>query len=151
MTQKVVKFIAEHAEELIERGRKDFGVLADADLSMRPYFDVVAGEDGNAHSIIQDGHLVLSAGVWQLWPGVGEAWLLPSARLLSRPRGPVRIVRRFLDEIAKREGYTRVQATTHADFDRGERFLEWLGFEREGVLRKFGPDGSDHKIYSRIH
>ena len=150
MTQKGVKFITEHAEELSERGRKDFGVLADADLSMRPYFDVVAGEDGAAHSIIQDGHLVLSAGVWQLWPGVGEAWLLPSARLLARPRGPVRTVRRFLDEIAEREGYTRVQATTHADFERGERFLKWLGFEREGVLRKFGPDGSDHKIYSRV-
>jgi hypothetical protein len=150
MTQKVVKFISEHAEELIERGRKDFGVLADADVSMRPYFDVVAAQDGNAYSIIKDGHLVLSAGVWELWSGVGEAWLLPSAQLLARPRGPVRIVRQYLDDIALKEGFERVQATTHADFKRGHRWLTWLGFELEGVLRKFGPDGSDHNIYSRI-
>lgn len=55
-----------------------------------------------------------------------------------------------LDDIAEQNNFVRVQATTHRQFERGRRFLEWLGFEREGVLRNYGPDGSDHIIYARI-
>ena len=150
MAQKVVRFITAHAEDLIEQGRKDFGSLADADTTMKPYFDVVAEQAGMAYSIIQDGHLILSAGVYRVWDGVGEAWLLPSHRLLKKPAAAVRTVRRFLDDIAEQNNFVRVQATTHRQFERGRRFLEWLGFEREGVLRNYGPDGSDHIIYARI-
>ena len=147
---KIVDFIAAHAEDLIEQGRQDFGVLADADTTMKPYFEVVAGMPNMAYSMIDDGHLVAAAGLYKVWEGVGEAWLLPSSRLLAKPRKAVKAVRSFLDEISEREGFRRVQATTHADFIRGRRFLEWLGFENEGVLRGYGPDGSDHIIYSRI-
>ena len=147
---KIVDFIAAHAEDLIEQGRQDFGVLADADTTMKPYFDTVAAQPGMAYSMIEDGHLITSAGVYKVWDGVGEAWLLPSSRLLAKPRKAVKAVRSFLDNVSEREGFRRVQATTHADFARGRRFLEWLGFENEGVLRGYGPDGSDHIIYARI-
>ena len=70
--------------------------------------------------------------------------------MLAKPRKAVKAVRTFLDDVSERESLRRVQATTHADFDRGRRFLEWLGFKNEGVLQGYGPDGSDHIIYARV-
>ena len=147
---KVVSFIAEHAEDLIQQGHRDFGSLADADTTMKPYYNVVAGQPAMAYSMIDDGHLIASSGIYEIWDGVGEAWLLPSTRLLEKPRKAVKAVRSFLHEISERENFRRVQATVHSDFTRGKRFLEWLGFENEGTLRNYGPDGADHIIYARI-
>ena len=117
---------------------------------MKPYFETIAAQPGMAFSMIDDGHLVSAAGIYKVWDGVGEAWLLPSSRMLASPRRTIKAVRSFLDDISEREGFRRVQATTHADFTRGRRFLEWLGFQNEGVLRGYGPDGSDHIIYARV-
>ena len=30
------------------------------------------------------------------------------------------------------------------DFKRGIRFATWCGFTNEGLIRKYGPDGSDY-------
>ena len=145
---KIVDFVPEHAIDLIEMGRANFGVLHDADTTMKPYFQVIA--EDSAYTMMEDGHLVGAAGIYRVWDGVGEAWLLPSERLLARPRKAVKAVRQFLDDIAERENFRRVQATTHADFHRGRRFLEWLGFEKEGLLRGYGPDVADHIMFARI-
>lgn len=147
---KIIAFRAEHAEELIERGRQDFGSLADADMSLRPYFDVLTEAQDQSYTVVDDGHLVLSAGIFEVWEAMGEAWLLPSQRLLEKPLRAIRVVKPRFEQIIERHGFRRVQATAHADFLRGQRFLEWLGFEQEGRLRKYGPDGADHIIYSRI-
>ena len=36
------------------------------------------------------------------------------------------------------------------DFQQGIRFAEWLGLEREGLMKKWGFDGSDQYMYARI-
>jgi hypothetical protein len=30
------------------------------------------------------------------------------------------------------------------------RFIGWLGFENEGLMRKFGLDGTDYYRYARV-
>ena len=106
---KIIDFVAGHAEDLIEQGRRDFGSLADADTTMKPYFDTVASQPGMAYSMIDDGHLITSAGIYKVWNGVGEAWLLPSNRMLAKPRKAVKAVRTFLDDVSERESLRRVQ------------------------------------------
>ena len=32
----------------------------------------------------------------------------------------------------------------------GQRFAEWLGLEKEGLMRKWGFDGSDQYMYARL-
>ena len=36
------------------------------------------------------------------------------------------------------------------DFKEGIRFAEWLGLEREGLMKNWGFDGSDQYLYARI-
>ena len=32
----------------------------------------------------------------------------------------------------------------------GEAYAQWLGFEKEGIMRKYGPDGTDYIRYARV-
>jgi hypothetical protein len=34
--------------------------------------------------------------------------------------------------------------------DRAYRFAEWLGFENEGIMRKYGVDGGDYYRMARV-
>lgn len=47
-------------------------------------------------------------------------------------------------------GLRRTQCTVRAGFPFLIKFIELLGFEREGLLRKFGPEGDDYFIYARV-
>ena len=45
----------------------------------------------------------------------------------------------------------RIQAAVLVGFEEGERFLEKLGFEPEGVMRRFGVNAEgDYTLYARI-
>ena len=51
---------------------------------------------------------------------------------------------------AKENNITRVQSAIRKDFTEGQRFAEWLGLEKEGLMRKWGFDGSDQYMYARL-
>jgi RimJ/RimL family protein N-acetyltransferase len=44
----------------------------------------------------------------------------------------------------------RIQASVHANDKQAIRYVEWLGFENEGLMKKFGPDGSDYYRFARV-
>ena len=52
--------------------------------------------------------------------------------------------------VAKENNIVRVQTAIRKDFVQGQRFAEWLGLENEGLMRKFGFDGTDQYRYARI-
>jgi hypothetical protein len=43
-----------------------------------------------------------------------------------------------------------IKETARADAPKARRFLEFLGFEREGLLKAYGPDGADHVLFAKI-
>jgi RimJ/RimL family protein N-acetyltransferase len=55
-------------------------------------------------------------------------------------------VKRFLDTT----DFNRVEAFVDADFEAGHRWIQMLGFEREGYMRAFSPLGKDCILYARI-
>ena len=57
-----------------------------------------------------------------------------------------RAARRLIDAV--QDDYIRLE--TLSGFEEADRWLELLGFEFEGVLRKVMPDGSDAKSYSIV-
>jgi len=46
--------------------------------------------------------------------------------------------------------FKRVEAFVDANFDAGHRWIKMLGFEREGYMRSFTPEGNDAVLYARI-
>ena len=83
------------------------------------------------------------------WPGVAEMWLNLSQDFAAYP-GVVVEIKNQVKEWIEEEGLVRVQMTVKSGWKEGERFLSWLGLEREGVMRKFLPDGSDAVLYARV-
>lgn len=46
--------------------------------------------------------------------------------------------------------FRRLQAKVKEGFDIGTNFVEKLGFEREGLLKQFGGDGSNYHMYGML-
>lgn len=44
----------------------------------------------------------------------------------------------------------RTQVTIRAGYPFLIKWIELLGFEREGLMRKFGPEGDDYYLYARV-
>ena len=41
-----------------------------------------------------------------------------------------------------------LQAIVRSDFKDAHKLAKFLGFESEGLMRKYGPDGSDYERYA---
>lgn len=144
---KIVPFAADHAGDLREKNSN--AATIGFDEIGKEYLDAMA-LPGHGFSLVKNGHLIASAGVYPVWKGLGEAWVIPSDLIKPHRRQLVTYVREYLDRLFEENDYRRVQATVREDFDAGHRFIKFFGFQREAVLRAYGPDGADHVQYARL-
>jgi RimJ/RimL family protein N-acetyltransferase len=56
----------------------------------------------------------------------------------------------LLDHVQEDTDLQRIQASVHTRDKQAIRYVEWLGFENEGLMKKFGPDGSDYYRFARV-
>lgn len=100
---------------------------------------------GPAFTGIIDGKPIGSAGIIRTGFGAGLLWayLSDCGHFIRIHRSALRLLDMFDD-------FRRIEATTECTFANGCRWLEMLGFEFEGVMRKYGPDGADHARYARL-
>lgn len=106
-------------------------------------------EDMGAASILTpDGKTVLGVmGAVPTLPGVCEVFVLASEAQQHHPVTFAKSVRKELYTL--KEKYRRIQAVSRDD-DFHSRWLSWLGFEREGVLKKYGLHGEDMVMWGLI-
>jgi len=107
-------------------------------------------KEGPSFTLEVDGKVIWCGGIRVFWEGVGEAWCLISDEGARMPKTVFSSIKKILDFVQKDLALHRVQATARIDIPMFHKFLEHLGFEREGVLRKFLADGTDSYIYSRV-
>jgi RimJ/RimL family protein N-acetyltransferase len=110
------------------------------------------GENGvlDGYSLIDEDDIVACAGVSAMWDGVAEGWIVLSAYAAKHRVSVARYTERLFDDIMKHNNLWRIQASIHTTDEKAIRFAQWLDFEYEGVMRKFGPDGSDYFRYARV-
>ena len=144
---KVIPFEADHVADLFARNSTQ--ATAGMDYVVKDYIDCMAAP-GHGFSLVTNGHLVFSAGVYPVWNGLGEAWVIPSDLVKPYRKQVVKYSRRYLQMLVEKNGYRRVQSTVRADFDVGQRFMEFFGFKREAFLESYGPDGADHISYAKV-
>ena len=104
---------------------------------------------GTAYTIEATEGLVASGGVIPLWKGVGEAWVVTSSLVDIYPILFAKTVWRKLYEIVNSNGIERVQTTIHKDHIVSQRWAERMGFENEGLMRKF-LGGEDYYRYALV-
>ena len=110
----------------------------------RAYFSPGSG----SRCLLVDGHPVLAGGIVNQGWKRGEAWLLATPFLRQHLRVCLREIKKLIPEIAKECGFVRVQATCVCGLS--SRLFMNLGFEFEGALKKFGPNGETNEMWSKI-
>lgn len=139
MTFAVIPFKPEHIAQinLQEQQRGAISHLEGSD-----YADVL--RSGSAISVVSDDRMLASGGVF-VRMGIGTVWALfatdAGAHFLALHHAALRII--------EAQRLRRIEATTETHFAQGSRWLELLGFRREGTMRKYGPAGEDHYLYAR--
>ena len=109
---------------------------------------------GRSFTGLRGGTVVACAGIVPLYRGVGEAWLAFSeAFIVDRPSRLWALVYRAIGEgldAALTDGFHRIQTAIPVGFEQGHAWARRLGFEEEGLMKKYGPDGHDFIRYGRI-
>ena len=145
--EMIVPFRPSHAEKIELKGRDLYheGIVP----GYRAYVARTA-EAGLSWTGIYNEKIVVCFGVRRVWPGVGEAWLLPSPSISDHALSVVRASRMIFADIFKTEAFSRVHISVDSANDSAFKFAKALGFEVEGIMRQFGPDGSNYYMMARL-
>jgi L-amino acid N-acyltransferase YncA len=144
---ETVQYHPSHGFELLERRVKETDLVL---ISLGDWQKVIEQlvSLGSAYTLLVDGKVEACAGIARHDPGFGECWMLipETARRMVVTRWAIRV---FLKEI-ETHNFRRLQAFVLCGFEAGKSFAEYFGFEREGIVRKYGPNGEDMILYARV-
>jgi hypothetical protein len=140
-----VPFKAEHLPQIAPR-------LQPWQREMCEYFDRpgyadMLINDGEAYTMLADGVPIACAGVQEAWSNRGIAWALITVDAGKHMCALTRAVKTYLDDFAK---WKRVEAYVDTRFPQGLRWIDILGFNIEGVMSNFTPDGADNFLCAKI-
>lgn len=98
-----------------------------------------------------EDRLLGAGGLFLMWPGHAEAWLAVMQSTRGRDLVPaLREAAAWLDEQQADPVHRRVQTFIRWRAPWRASFAAALGFELEGRMRSWGPDGADYGCYARI-
>ena len=104
-------------------------------------------EMGQVLTICDEDKIVAIMGIYKLWSGVYESWVLPSQYITDYSFKYLRIVKQYIDSIKKTYYMHRLQTFSVNDLLH-DRWMGFLGFKKEGILTSYTPDGTDYAMWS---
>lgn len=102
-----------------------------------------------AFSIFDDDKLLGIVGGIYYFPGVAEVFALLS-KDIKGSRGFHKAVKTLVDGAFEEFKVHRLQMVVRADFTMGKKWASSLGFEPEGLMKKYGPNGDDYVLFGRV-
>jgi hypothetical protein len=96
------------------------------------------------YGIMRDNQVVAVGGVYELWSGVGEAWMVMSKHAYNWRISIARYSRILFNSIMQTSGLHRIQASINELDVEAIRYARWIGLEDEGMMNKYGPDGTNY-------
>lgn len=94
----------------------------------------------------KEGEVIACVAAIEKWPGRAEAWAVVSEKASIHVFSLSKGMKNLLDNLP----FTRVEAVVADNFGKGCRLVRILGFELEGHLKKYFPNGTGVFLYSRI-
>ena len=143
----IVPFENKHAEQILEQG------LNSEFLELKPEHKKYAfflKEVGMSFTGLINNKPIAAGGVFHLWDGVAEGWVLATKDIYKYPVFCAKHIKQRTEIILKANKIKRIQTSVKADCDVALRFAKWLGFKKEGLMESYGPDGSDFVRFARI-
>jgi|TARA_R100001530_G_scaffold68371_1_gene48632 RimJ/RimL family protein N-acetyltransferase len=108
-------------------------------------------ENGSSATGIDDNGMVgVIGGVCVVRDGVGVAWAITSDLIVKYKIYAHRVIRDVVNDSFERFNLHRVEASIIVDHTVSHRWVERLGFKKEGLMRKFDHKQRDYYLYARV-
>ena len=143
----IVPFENEHAEKILDQGLNSDLLELKPEHRKYAYF---LKEIGMSFTGLVNNRPIAAGGVFHLWDGVAEGWVLATKDIYKYPVFCAKHIKQRTEIILKANKIKRIQTSVKADCDVALRFAKWLGFKKEGLMESYGPDGSDFVRFARI-
>ena len=141
-------FKQEHADQIISYGMNHKLMQIDASFKENR-IDIAV--PGLSYALLCDNQPILGGGIYPLWNGVAEGWVISSKRVHDHKIKSAASVKKRLDLLCTNNKIWRLQTSVKEDFKTGIRFAEWLGLKKEGLMEKYGPDKTNYYRMAKIY
>jgi hypothetical protein len=109
---------------------------------------------GLSFTLFLDQNPIVSGGIVPMWEGVAEGWVLSSKHIYNYKIKAASLIKKRLDYLCTNNKIIRLQTAVKEEFLTGVRFAEWLGLQKEGLMKYYGLDQTNYwrmaKYYERI-
>ena len=97
-----------------------------------------------------DDKIIAAGGMVELWDHVYEGWIMATADVKKHPIVTARVIKKIFNDVVVKYDVHRLQTTVKANYKIGHKFAQWLGLEKEGLMKKY-LDDDDYYLYARIY
>tara|TARA_R110002020_G_scaffold156197_1_gene337966 strand:+ start:1226 stop:1678 length:453 start_codon:yes stop_codon:yes gene_type:complete len=144
----IKEFKQQDADQIVSYGMNDKLMEVDANFKENR---ICLADKGNAYTLFVKDKPIVAGGIFILWQGVAEGWVLANRNIYDVKFLAAKEIKKRTDLLCKKNKINRLQTSVKADFKTGVRFANWLGLETEGLMKKYGPDGSDYLRMAKIY
>jgi len=138
---KIVPYEVDHGDEIIEFGMNDKLMEIDASYTNNRLDMAIPGL---SFTLMLDATPIVSGGIVPMWEGVAEGWVLSSKHIFDYKIKAASSVKKRLDYLCINNKITRLQTAVKEEFYMGVRFAQWLGLEKEGLMKFYGLDKTNY-------
>ena len=143
----IVPFENKHAEQILDQGLNSDLLELKPENRKYAYF---LKEVGMSFTGLVNNKPIAAGGVFHLWDGVAEGWVLATKDIYKYPVFCAKHIKQRTEIILQANKIKRLQTSVKANCDVALRFAKWLGLKEEGLMKNYGPDGSDFIRFARI-
>ena len=143
----IVPFENKHAEQMLDIGLNSKLLELKPEHRKYTYF---LKEVGMSFTGLVDNKPIAAGGVFHLWDGVAEGWVLATKEIYKYPVFCAKHIKKRTEMLIKNNNIKRLQTSVKADCEMAIRFAKWLGLKPDGVMKSYGPAGEDFIRFARI-
>jgi len=144
---EIVEFHPNHVEVMEVRSIEALGIMQMEDAHDR--LEQLSKNSLDAQTFLHDGRVIFCAGYVQLWPGVIEVWMIPSIYVKTITLSFCKLLKAYVNDIMEKHNCHRLQTTAPNDAEH-DKWMKFLGFEKEGVLRKYTYSYEDYSMHAKV-
>ncbi len=120
------------------------------ELAVRGYPDMEI-PDENCYTVFCEDEILGVGGLVLKWEGVGLLWLMCTADFKKVGHiAAFHAIQEIMEYVIKDNNLWRAEAAVRTDFPIAIRMVEFFGYKREGLMKKYCPDKGDAFLYARI-
>ena len=138
---KIIPYLKEHGDEIYAFGMNDKLMEIDASFTENRLDTAIIGL---SYTLLADNNIILAGGIIPIWDGVAEGWVMSSKRVFDHKIRAASAVKKRLDYLCINNKIRRLQTSVKEEFLTGVRFAEWLGLQKEGLMKYYGLDQTNY-------